>query len=53
MSLGRQLRDLGYPERARRVLERSIARLEPDPGSVDLREAHALLEQLRQEAVRT
>lgn len=45
VSLGRLLRDRGCPERARRRLERSIARLEPDPDSVDLREAHALLEQ--------
>ncbi|QRN98200.1 protein kinase [Archangium violaceum] len=44
VSLGRQLKERGCPERARRRLERILSRLEPDPDSVDLREARELLD---------
>ncbi|WP_257453712.1 protein kinase domain-containing protein [Archangium lipolyticum] len=43
VSLGRQMRELGCPERARRRLARILAHLEPDPDSVDQREARELL----------
>ncbi|MFY0566547.1 protein kinase domain-containing protein [Archangium lansingense] len=46
VSLGRQLRDLGCPERVRRRLERVASRMEPDPDSVDLQQAWELLDSL-------
>ena len=48
VSLARLLRDRGCPEQARRRLEQSYARLTPDPDSVDLREARALLDAFTQ-----
>ncbi len=46
VSLGRQLRDLGRPRPAHRLLERTCARFGESPGWRDLREARALLAEL-------
>jgi len=46
VSLGRQLRELGHPEAARRRLERICRRFDPKCELVDLREARDLLDQL-------
>jgi tetratricopeptide (TPR) repeat protein len=44
VSLGRQLRDQGHPEAARRRLERILGRFGPGLHLADLREAQALLD---------
>lgn len=46
VNLGRQLRDLGCPERARKRMERVSSRMEPDSDSVDLQQARELLDSL-------
>ena len=45
VSLGRLLRDLGMPERARRLLTKLLERLPTDGDSPDFLDARALLEQ--------